>query len=287
MIRLGKKNILEETDQYNISRRRGMDRVAEGQGNRVAFDLGHRADLMRNEASKTMTGGKDAWWLIPLLSMIPGGGTAAAAVGTVYNESKKRKQWNEHLSGMNTLLGNIPSYAKGTFLEQYARENLGQIGSEGLGYAKSARDVSNKMGTANIALSLLPMLGEFKGSDFGQKVIGKDSTLGKLGAKALKEDGLLDTLLKNTVGSSGLGKMVPDVTKPLLKDGIFPNSGSTMFGGVFPNAKSKFVGGIGTKTNLHHLLQGAINPLQKMLIEPPSGESVIRKPKRTSFRGGF
>jgi hypothetical protein len=264
---IGRLNIGDVASQYGVSRRRGINEFLRGQSRRITKEMAAEIDRQRKEASKKHYGFDKNWgWLTSALSFIPGAGPALAFAATAANEAKKASQYKKHLKQFEGDY-EVPEWAKGTFMENYATM-AGEGARRGAQrYAKSASGLSGGLGALNLALSAVP-LGKslFPGTGWASKIVGKDAPLGKLGQKLFTGD------------KSLLGGILEAVTE-------IPDLAGTLTKPVFEEGLGK-AGKWGAETTLAHLGQPLVNPFLDFLIQPQEEASIeaLRAPQLSRRR---
>jgi hypothetical protein len=272
------KNIGEQAEDYDISRRRHVDRAREEQARRAERELLNLAADSKSMARKSPVGfGKNADWIHAGLSFIPGVGVPLALLATIRHENEKRKQSAENISDIHAM--SVPSWAKGTWLENYYKKTSNEIKQQAANEAMGIKKAADMMGFFNIGLQALPMGSKaFKKAFPGTKAATKGGTTAV--AKASKGvSGFIDSLISGKLGGAVEG-VIDTATTPVFEKGLFPNFRTANIykqpGAVkgFDKLLNPFIQNIGKQTTLTHLSQPLLKPLQDLLVNRP-GETLL------------
>ena len=135
------KNIGEQAEDYNISRRRHIDRAREEQAMRAEREMLALAADAKSKARKSPVGfGKHADLIHGAMSFIPGAGVPLALLATIRNENEKRKKSAENISDIYAMP--VPSWAKGTWLEN--SKDIADLVKE-KGFADAHKEIKVKL----------------------------------------------------------------------------------------------------------------------------------------------
>ena len=135
--------------------------------------------------------GKGSKALLPLLNfLLPGLGTGASVAAEALDTSTKHRQFKDLMNELGGM-GNLPGWARGSFLENYIKDAISQSRGQGIEGLKQKQKISDIVGGVSTVVAGLPFLQGKGGEDIAEDAFteGAKEVAEKSVQKQIKEKG--------------------------------------------------------------------------------------------------